>query len=201
MALGKNSKWNLIKYRQINNVEDLIDYSDYLSRVEKDVSKLKMIFPYVSEIVIPTTYPYRTKVYEVYLVNKDLINALGITKQYCMTNFDIRKVIVFIPFNYNEKGCHIVFSKELDINSIQEEHKHFNDYFIDGYEFCAGVPESFAELENVILENCRTAENYIIQIDSFINKEIDEIKLIEYSHGVEGRVEYGREKKKFKTKR
>lgn len=201
MVLGKSSKWNLLEYYLINNVEDLKSYNSYLSRVENDFFELKKIFPFVSEVIIPTTYSYRTKVYEIYLVNKTLITTLGITKQYCINNFEVRKIIVFVPFDYNKKGCHIVINKEIDITKIPNEHKHFNEYYADGYELCAGVPDSFEELDNVILENCRTAENYIIQIDSFINEEIEDIKLIEYSHGDEGKVEYGREKKKFKTKR
>lgn len=201
MVLGESSKWTFLQYHRINDIEDLIAYNSYLSSVKNDILELKNIFPFISEIIIPTAYPYISKVYEIYLVNKTLIDSLGITKQYCINNFEIKKIVIFIPFNYKEKGCHIVFNTMLDVTSIPNEHRHFNNYFIDGFEFCAGVPESFIELENVILENCRTAENYIIQIDSYINKEIDEIKLIEYSHGDEGKDEYGREKKKFKTKR
>ena len=55
-------------------------------------------------------------------------------------------------------------------------------------------------LNNVLLENCRTAENYIIQVNSYLNNETNEINMIEYSHGDRGREEYDREKRRKRKK-
>lgn len=196
MVPGVNSKWSLIDI--FNGTDD--DFRGYQERVERDLFEVTNYYPFTSEIIIPTNNPKITKVYETYLLNKELINCFCITKDYCIQQYSSYRCIIVVPFDYIKNGCYIIIDNGIDVDRIPNNHFHFNHKFDDGIQFCAGVPESFCNLRNVILENCRTAENYLIQINLFLNKDIDEIRLIEYSHGAEGRREYDKKRNKYRTK-
>ena len=186
---GEKSKWELI-FCNCN----LLQYNTYLSDVEKDVAELKKIYPFIFEIVIPISKSLINRIYEVYLIEKNVIDGFSLTRGYAVNKLQNRKVLLIIPIDYKRRGAKIIFNKVFSINDIPQHHVHFNAYYKDGYEFCAGVPESMINLKNVLLENCRTAENYLVQVNSYLNNETNKINMIEYSHGDKGRKEYEREK-------
>ena len=67
------------------------------------------------------------------------------------------------------------------------------------YLFCVGVPQSFIYLKNVILENVRTAESMMIAYESYQRGITNKVDLIAYSHGEEGKNEYSRNRKRYRT--
>lgn len=195
MALGVKSKWDLIPCNcNINQ------YNEYLKNVSKDIARLKDYYPFIYEVIIPVNNSLINKVYEVYLIDKNMIDDLSLTENYIINKLNNRKVLLIIPTDYKNNGAKIILDKNLKIDRIPDKHVHINGYYRDGYEFCAGVPQSMINLNNVLLENCRTAENYIVQVNSYLNNEANEINMIEYSHGDRGREEYDREKRRKRKK-
>lgn len=196
MGLGQNSKWS-----KLSIFDNDSEYYKYVFNVEKDIFEVKKNYPFTSEVIIPFSNFQVTKVYEIYLVNKNLVEITLLSKKECKEKMGYRKVVVIIPTHYKKEGCNVFIQKIFTKESIPCKHVHTNGTFSDCYEFCAGVPESFKKLENVILENCRTTENYLTQIDSYLKKRSSEIHMLEFSHGAEGEKEYGNQRNKYKTKR
>ena len=60
--------------------------------------------------------------------------------------------------------------------------------------------ESFIYMQNVIIENVRTAENMLIAYEQFQKGFAEIVKLKAYSHGEKGKDEYRRDRKRFRTK-
>lgn len=67
------------------------------------------------------------------------------------------------------------------------------------FKLCVGVPDSFTNLNNVLLENVRTAE-YLLFYYERIQRDGKEIPLKSYSHGEKGENEYKKDKRKFRNK-
>ena len=196
MELGQNSKWS-----KLSSFDNDSEYYKYELNVEKDMFEVKQNYPFTSEVIFPFSNFQVTKVYEIYLVNKNLVEITLLSKKECKEKMGYRKVVVIIPPHYKKEGCIVFIQKFFTKESIPYEHVHINGNFSDCYEFCAGVPKSFKKLENVILENCRTTENYLTQIDSYLKKRSREIHMIEFRHGAEGEKEYGNQRNKYETRR
>jgi len=91
--------------------------------------------------------------------------------------------------------------KWIDTKLVKEKYQHFNGKRKDGcYLFCVGVPESFPQMENVILENIRTAEKMLIAYELYQTGETRSLELNAYSHGTKGINEYAKDKKRYKGK-
>ena len=78
--------------------------------------------------------------------------------------------------------------------------RHFYEKGKNGMrEFCVGVNESFQTLNNVILENVKTAENMLIAYEQVQKGITLRARLIGYAHGNKGEKEYERDRKKYKS--
>ena len=66
-------------------------------------------------------------------------------------------------------------------------------------EFCVGVNKSFQTLNNVILENVKTAEHMLIAYEQVQKGITPRAKLIGYAHGDEGEREYERDRKRYRS--
>lgn len=88
--------------------------------------------------------------------------------------------------------------KWVDFKSIPHKDLHFySDKMKTGYRMCVGTPESFSLMNNVILENVRTAENMLIAYECYMNGDSKNLNLIAYNHGEIGRKQFKQSKTKY----
>ena len=111
-------------------------------------------------------------------------------------------IYVIIPKNYHSNGCLVYGAKwdSLDRIPTDDLHIYRNGDKSGFHQMCVGVPESFANFRNPILECVRTAERILIAYELFLTGVNSSIDLIAYSHGENGRNEYVRRTKKYRTK-
>lgn len=198
MVHGMNNLSNTI---QIDDEITKKQYDKYLTDVNNDINVVRTFYPQIEEKIIPMAKRTK-KIYEIFLVDNDLIKDLNISNDYLRNNLSYTKVYLIVPFDYQHIGCEVYGGKWINEEMLPFEREHFNDKMEDGnYKLCLGTTKSFDNLKNVILEACRTAENLFIQYYNYQNKNINEIKLIEYSHGKKGIIEYEKDKNKYKTKK
>lgn len=171
----------------------------YLDQVKKDFAQLKEEYPF-STISIPPTLELTPVVINVIAANKELINTMLATPEDFMGACS-RELRLIIPFDYRRSGCNVFGGKWIKKELINKKDYHFYEDTQDGsHRFCVGVPESFPQLENVILENVRTAENMLIAYEEVQKRLTKTINLKAYSHGGKGEDEYKRDRKRYRTK-
>lgn len=113
-----------------------------------------------------------------------------------------KELHIIVPFDYKKNGCKVFGGKWIDIKSIELQHQHFNGKRTDGnYLFCTGVPDSFLEMKNVILENVRTADKMLTAYELYQKGLTNGLELLAYSHGEEGVDEYKKRKKRVPTRK
>ena len=171
----------------------------YLKDVKRDFEQLKEKYPF-STIQITPTVEITPVVINVIAANRSLIDTMHAFPEDFQGNYS-RQLRVIVPFDYQERGCHVFGGKWIDKNFINGKDMHFHEKMNDGsYRFCVGVPESFPRMQNVILENVRTAENMLIAYEQLQKGLTKTIKLKAYSHGEKGKDEYRRDRKRYDTK-
>jgi hypothetical protein len=108
---------------------------------------------------------------------------------------------------YREVGCNVYGAGWVDIGRFDENDIHF---FADdgklipskhGFHLCVGTPESFPMMQNVILENVRTADNMLVAYERVMVGASNKVELIAYAHGNEGRKQFSHNKSRFISKR
>ncbi len=162
-----------------------------------DYKGLKEIYPFSWLFIPPTVKPQIASI-KVIAANQDLVTNIGGIEDDFKGEYS-RELHMIIPIDYRRNGCKVYGAKWFDSSKFNDEDIHFNGYpkmNKYGYEFCVGTPESFQLLENVILENVRTAEMMLIAYERVMTGDIDELDLIAYSHGYMGRLQYRKECKK-----
>ena len=141
------------------------------------------------------TFEYKKRLDE----SKEELMSLGISEM--RERFGSKAKEIIVPFDYKKAGCKVYGGKWIDTKLVKEEYQHFNGKRKDGcYLFCVGVPESFLKMENVILENIRTAEKMLIAYELYQTGETRSLELNAYSHGTKGINEYAKDKKRYKGK-
>lgn len=171
----------------------------YLEDVKKDFEQLKKKYPF-SEISIMSTVEIMPIVINCIAANWSLIDTMLANREDFLGDYS-RQLRIIVPFNYKENGCYVFGGKWIDKNLIRSEDRHFYEKTDDGsYLFCVGVPESFSQMQNVILENVRTAENMLIAYEQLQKGLTENINLKAYSHGEKGKDEYRRDRKRYGTK-
>lgn len=145
------------------------DYEMYYDAVMADVKELRQYYPFSKRILIPSVEPG-----------------------------PIELDVIAVDADYQEKGCLVYGGKWIDYSSIPSSQKHFNGRLADGtLLFCVGVPQSFAKLSNVILENVKTADNMLTAYQLLQTGQTKTLNLISYKHGAKGCNEYDKDKKRY----
>lgn len=162
---------------------------DYYRRVWKDFEQLKEEYPFSRITLLPTLEAVPV-IIKVTAVNHKLVDALS-AKQTDFQGAFSRDLVIEVPFDYREKGCNVYGGNWIKLESISEKDWHFFKKLSNGsLQFCVGVPESFVEMNNVILGNVRTAENMLIAYEKLQKGLSKTLELKAFSHGVCGRIEY-----------
>ena len=171
---------------------------EYYNLVKKDFQGLKFQYPFSTLFLPPTVYPCEATL-KVIAAHRDLINEIGAVEADFIGDFS-KELYIVIPFDYKTKGCKVYGAKWLDKKRFRDRDIHFypekflKDY---GYEFCVGVPESFVKMENVLLENVRTADMMLIAYKDYMSGKTNKLNLKAYSHGRVGEKEYNTDRKRF----
>ena len=177
----------------------VIDKRKYIADVKRDFAQLKEEYPFSTLSIAPTVDISPASV-TVIAANKKLIEHMRAEKDDFLGAYS-RKLLVEIPFSYQQDGCKVIGGKWIDENKLNEADRHFNDKKADGsYVFCAGVPESFPKMKNVLLENVRTVENMLIAYEEVQKGFSERTNLKAYAHGKKGKDEYARDRKKYKPR-
>lgn len=171
----------------------------YYNNVFSDYLKLKKLYPFSKLFILPTIIPYEAKIIVV-AVEKDLIDAVHAVPEDFTEDYS-KLIEVVVPYNYRQSGCNVYGGKWIDLDKLKLEEQHYNERLKDGrLKLCIGVPVSFAEMENVILECVRTADNYLVAYEKYQKGQSKTLELISYSHGSAGIKQYEKDKKRYRTK-
>lgn len=173
------------------------DYKEYYQKAQKDIMELKREYPFTKVVIIPSVKPGPI-VLNVVAANARLINECNAKENDFKGEYS-RELKIVMPYDYNRNGCKIYGASWLDLKKIPKRDHHFNGKENDKYLFCVGVPQSFVHLKNVLLENVRTAENMMIAYECYQRGITKKVELIAYSHGEEGKNEYKRNRKRYRT--
>lgn len=171
----------------------------YIEQVKVDFAQLKEEYPFATLVIVPTV-EISPAIITVTAANKNLIEMMLANQSDFQGEYS-RDLRIIVPFDYQENGCYIYGGRWIKTECIENNELHFHGKTEDGLlKFCVGVPESFRYMENVILENVRTAENMLIAYEELQKGLTKSINLKAYSHGDRGKYEYKRDKRKYRTK-
>ena len=179
-----------------------VDWPSYYRNVLSDFREMKTFYPFSFLIIPPTVNPVEAEVH-VIAANKRLIARTEAIEDDFKGIYS-RELHLIIPVNYRQCGCKVYGAKWLDTKRFQYKDIHFsksNKQVNLGYELCVGPPESFQYMDNVILENVKTAENMLIAYERVMIGDSKTLELIAYSHGNEGKEEFKRDRHRYISKR
>ena len=179
--------------------ENKKDYMAYYKAVMSDVRELKELYPFTKMILLPTKSVSQIEL-DITAVRAEIIGQTGAIEADFLGEFS-RRLHLVVPYDYRKNGCLVYGGCWIDRQTIPVKDQHFNGVAKDGsLLFCVGVPGSFAQLKNVILENVKTADNMLTAYEKYQCGRSKSLELISYTHGERGINEYKREKKRYKTK-
>lgn len=175
-----------------------IDYRKYYRDVRKDFKELKSEYPYSQMYMLPTVEPQQIEL-RVVAVHIDVIRAARSEEEDFLKEYS-KELQIVIPWDYKKNGCKVYGGSWLQEDLICIEDRHFYKQDKRGMrEFCVGVKDSFQTLNNVILENVKTAENMLIAYEQVQKGIARRAKLIGYAHGKKGEREYESNRQKYKS--
>ena len=138
----------------------------YVKDVFADIQQARETYPFIEATLLPTVDPAPIRL-KVAAVNKSLLERTHAKREDFAGPYS-RELEIIVPFDYKKAGCKVYGGKWIDTKLVKEKYQHFNGKRKDGcYLFCVGVPESFPQMENVILENIRTAEKMLIAYELY----------------------------------
>lgn len=178
-----------------NDRIDTDSIKTYYNNVYCDFKQLKKKYPFCYLTISPTNEPSNA-IIKAIAINKSLIDLTKATENDFKNSYS-RELWIVVPWKYRENGCDIYGGKWINPEQIPKEQQHFyNPNPKMGYKLCVGVPESFVRMENVILENVKTADHILTAYADYMSGREKTIILNAYSHGDSGINEY--RKKKYK---
>lgn len=176
---------------------ELSAWRKYYEDVKRDFEKARKEYPFIELTVLPTREP-QPIIITVIAVEKRIIDATLARKEDFMDEYS-KRIVMKVPYNYKKTGCTVYGAKWLEISRIPKEDLHIYSYDMtqDGYEMCVGTPESFPLLDNVILENIRTADAMLVAYEKVMCGIDDSLNLIAYAHGDKGRKQFEGNRRKY----
>ena len=169
----------------------------YYANAFDDIQKARRVYPFITSYLPPTVAPTPIRLKAI-AVNKELIEMTHASVGDFIEPFS-RELSILIPFDYKKIGCEVYGGKWIEDEKIATKYLHFNGKREDGsHLLCVGVPDSFIYMENVILENIRTAEKMLIAYELYLTGRTKTLELNAYSHGNRGKNEFEKDTKKYK---
>lgn len=177
---------------------DVYQYRHYRSHLLSDFHALLSQYPFSTITFLPTVDP-SPAILKVIAVHKELIDeVMGTPSDF--TGIYSKELFIEVPFDYQKTGCDLYGASWVDLHRIEEKDRHFFNNCRKtkhGFKLCVGVPESFPLMNNVVLENVKTAENMLIAYERIMCGETSVLEDIKtYSHGRVGRWEFKKDKKR-----
>ena len=166
---------------------------------------MKEQYPFCFLTIPPTINPSEAEI-RVVAVNKDLIDIVGGVESDFLGSYS-KELHLRVPIDYRDRGCFVYGAGWVRTEELNNEDVHFfydNEKLIRsryGLQLCVGTPESFPLMNNVILENVKTAENMLIAYERVMRGESKSLYLIAYAHGAEGRWQFLKNKKSYIPRR
>lgn len=178
---------------------DVNQYRQYRSRLMQDFHALIIQYPFSTITFLPTIDP-SPAILKVIAVHRKLIDeVMGSSSDF--TGIYSKELFIVAPFDYLKNGCDLYGASWVDLHRIKEKDRHFFNKCRKtkhGYKLCVGVPESFPLMNNVLLENVKTAENMLIAYERLMHGETTTLEdLKTYSHGQAGRQEFVLDRKRY----
>lgn len=187
--MDDNGVSSLSFYENLNDISDV-----YYKNIRNDYEELKKVYPYCYLSILPSVEA-KTATIKVIAVDQYIINLTGATEEDCINDYS-KELWISIPTNYKSIGCHIFGGKWIDKDKIPQSEQHFYEFDIKrGYKLCVGVPDSFRDMKNVILENVKTADHILTAYADYLSGRTNRIVLRQFSHGERGINEYKKSKK------
>lgn len=175
------------------------DKRKYIEQVKNDFIQLKEQYPFATLSIAPTVDILPATI-RVTAANKELIDTMLAVQSDFQGDYS-RDLYIVVPFDYQKNGCDVYGGKWIKKEYLKNSELHFHGKEEDGkWMFCVGVPNSFGQMKNVILENIRTAENMLIAYEALQKGYTKKLNLKAYSHGDKGKEEYERDKRKYRNK-
>ena len=177
-----------------------VNYQKYYKDVKQDFEMLRHEYPYSTMYMPPTVKP-QTITIRVVAVHADIIGLSKAEEEDFLGEYS-KELLLIVPFDYKETGCRVYGGAWIQEKKIHKADRHFYEKTRNGMrEFCVGVRASFQILDNVILENVKTAENMLIAYEQVQRGVTTRSKLIGYAHGEKGERDYENDRKKYKPTR
>lgn len=157
----------------------------YCHNVFSDLDEVLKIYPYTKIIVYPYAEPAELEL-RVIAVNANMIkeisgNIADFTSRYS------KEIKVVIPFNYKLDGCRVYGGAWINDKLIKYEDKHYYSLCKDGTrELCIGIPNSFRNYSNPILESIKTAENLLLAYELYLEGLTKTVEINSFPHGIRG---------------
>lgn len=172
----------------------------FVNCVYKDLKEVKKYYKYTEIINYPIKDMSKICIKTIALNNR-LFEETYSRYEDCVKDYSREIYVVIDPRYYKTNGCD-VYGIPWDVDRIPQESLHlYLDNTMNGCrKLCVGVPASFKNLSNPILECIRSAEHLITAYILYLKGVTNKIELIEYSHGEKGKKEYYENKNKYKTK-
>lgn len=179
-------------------IQRLFDYRQYYEDIKKDFNQLKEYYPFSKICIIPTVKPSPVEI-EIVAASRELVKEME-AKETDFTGEYSRRLKVVVPFDYKKRGCNVYGGAWLDAKRIKESDQHF--YTTEKKNgmplLCVGVPSSFAEMKNVLLENVRTADEMLNAYELLLCGKTQRLILKAYAHGYDGERQYETDRKKYR---
>ena len=178
----------------------LISHCNYYREVFEDIDEVKKQYPFTNVVLLPTVNPKEIELHVV-AVNVEIINTTKAEVNDFLGEYS-KEIRVVVPFDYKRSGCKVYGGQWIDLSKLRKKDLHFHDVNEKGeLLFCVGTPASFLLMDNVILENIRTAEKMLVAYERYMCSRTAKLELIAYSHGKEGIEEYEKDKKRYSSQK
>ena len=173
--------------------------SVFYEKVIDDIEELKVEYPVFSYEIPQLSEEVLPVEIKALAVNRALIERARAAENDFTGDFS--KVIrIVVPVDYMQQGCRIYGGSWIDVSSLLIKDCHFYSDKNGKRFFCVGIPDSFPQLKNVILENVRTVEYMLSGYEFFQRGLSKRVGFKAYSHGLLGRFEYKNDVQRFENK-
>lgn len=168
---------------------------EYFEKVYRDLGELYVVYPFC-KVEFPPIESKEDVIITVVAANNSLIDQIDGSESDFLGYYS-RKLIVVVPSDYCINGCDVYGGAWIDRNKIPPADHHWFSWNPEYQclKLCVGVPASFCEMNNVILENVKTAENMLIAYECYQRGLTKNLQLNAYSHGEDGWKQYEAQKR------
>lgn len=180
-------------------LDNTMNNASYYHKVREDIRELQSIYPFTT-FTCPPTVQMQPITIHVIAADNILIQKTCAMREDFIQEYS-KELEVIVPFDYQTAGCTVYGGGWIDLNKIPSKYHHFHGRIPDGrFSFCVGVPESFREMRNVILECVKTADRMLTAYELYQSRQTEIFELISYAHGQKGIAEYREKKTKYQSK-